>query len=228
MPMLGALAAAGSRGFGQFSSSAGELYNFFVSSAPSGISTYSSGVGSFSYAWSATYGLQTAGDAATGFVYCVQPTNSYTGNYLIQASFWKSTVDTCPDPAIGIWNAANGRTYPTWNWGASSTRISCQLNCTAYAVIYGTSSSANGSGFTFTNNTWYTMHVYHEPTLSRTRFSVTTGQNDWTQSGSVLCSQITLADYYSGSYYVGLASDADGYTIGADSTNFSGMKITKL
>lgn len=214
--------------------SAGSLiktYDFFGTSAPSGITTQTSGVGSYTYDWSATQGLRTAGDAGTGFVYTVQTTDTWLGNFLVQASFQYASGDNCPDPSIAIWPASNGRTSPQWNWGTQASRISYQLNCTSSPVIYGTSVQTQGTAFSFgAVNTWYTLHFYHEPTLSRTRALFTTGQNDWTISGTQLGgSTLTNSNFYSAGtpLYIGLASDADGKTLGAG-CNFSGMRISPL
>lgn len=209
-----------------------QLYNFFTSSAPAGIYTTTSAVGTYLYGWSATYGLQTAGDAGTGFVYTVQTQDSFTGNYLIQASFYYGGSDNCPDPSIAIWPASNGRTAPLWDWAASATRISAQNNCASYLAIYGLTAAATGTAFTYTQNTWYTMHFYHEPSLARSRYVMTLGQNDWTKAGTVAAAEVTGsgAGYYitGQSFYVGLASDADGYALGASSCNFSGLRISPL
>ena len=208
----------------------GYLWNFFTSAAPAGISTFASGIGTYSYSWSATYGLQTAGDANTNFVYTVQPTDSFTGNYLIQSSFLYggSPADNCPDPAIAVWPVANGRTSPIWNWGASATRISVQNNCASSLQIYGYTTTQTSGAFTYSAGSWYTMHFYHEPTLSRCRYAMTFGQNDWTRSGTQIATELTSTESISTAYYVGLASDADGYTLGATSCNFSGLRITPL
>ena len=207
----------------------GVLFDFFTNSAPVGISTYTSGVGTYSYAWSTIYGLQTAGDAGTGFVYTVQTTESFTGDKLIQTSFYYGGSDNCPDPSICVYSASNSRTSPVWNWGTSSTRIAVQNNCASSTQIYGFTNSATGSSFTYSTSNWYTMHFYHEPTLNRCRYAMTAGQNDWTRSNSLMTAEITLSSQsVSGAYYIGLASDADGYSLGANSCNFSGLRISPI
>jgi alpha-tubulin suppressor-like RCC1 family protein len=204
------------------------LWNFFASSAPAGISTFTAtSAPNYAYDWNVSQGLRTVGDAATGFVYTVQPTASYSGNNLFQVSFYNVNSDNCGDPGVAIWPTSNGRTSPIWTWGAQSSRIAAQMNC-PQPVIYGYSNGTNGTSGTYSLNTWYTLHFYHEPSLGRCRFAVTQGQNDWTRSGALFSPEITLNESIASSYYFGIASDNDGGTLGGQQTAFSGLKVTPL
>lgn len=206
----------------------GYLADFFTDTTPANITTATQTVGTYNYAFSSTYGLQTWGDAATGFVYTVQATPSYSTDILIQTSFYYGGTDNCPDPSIAIWPASAGRTSPLWAWSSSGTRIAAQNNCASYLAIYGTSTQSTGTSFTYASGSWYTMHFYHEPSLSRTRYFMTLRFEDWDQVGTQIGGTITLAAYYLNAVYVGLASDADGYAAGQNSCRFSALKITEL
>lgn len=209
---------------------AATIYNFFVSSAPAGISTFTATGGSYTYTWSSANGLITAGDASTSFVYTVQPTTTFTGNYLFQLSFYNVNSDNCADPGIAIWDASNSRTSPTWNWGPSTSRIAAQNNCSSSLSIYGKSNTVNSGSWIYSLNTWYTLHFYHEPTLSRCRYKMTQGQDDWNISGPQIATEVSLNEFISGSYYFGIGSDNDGGTLSNPNqrTAYSALRIFPL
>lgn len=206
-------------------------YNFFTTSAPTGITTRPADSFTYQYDWSASQGLRTAGDAQNDFVYTVQSTASYTGSFLVQVSY--QVIDTTEtDPSIAIWPVANGRDSPYWTWAPNPSRIAYSVDSGAVPYLFGGPSNfyVEGDPYSYTSLAWYTLHMWHEPTQSRTRALQTTGQNDWTISGSqVGGSTLILSQYYSGStpLYIGIASDADGRSLGSG-CNFSGMRITQL
>jgi hypothetical protein len=218
-----------------------EEYSFFASAAPAGISTFApaAGLPNYQYVWDSNLGLRTAGDAnfSLAFAYTVQPTNSYQGNVLIQTSFYKDwRGDTCPDPGMAIWPVANGRTSPQWAWTYNSSRIASQTDCAIALCVYGTAGPFSATASTpisggWTANTWYTMHMWHLPFKSATITQITYGLNDWNRANAVFVANTQISQTLgSAAFYVGVASDNDNATpggvIAANSTNFSGLRIT--
>ncbi|NBS90736.1 hypothetical protein EBS67_12190 [bacterium] len=193
------------------------VWNFFSNSAPAGITTntadpYVWSGSAYQYGWSSTYGLMTAGSATFARQYVVGPTQSYVGDYLIQASF-KCPSSNAPDPSIAIWPVANGRTNASgqssasYVWGANTSRIAVTAGVATSSsnlFIFGNNNSANptevsaslgnvGSGnFNFVAGTWYTLHFWHLPSLSTSRAACTIGQDDWTVSGTRFHNPSTL------------------------------------
>ena len=203
--------------------SAATLWDLKVSSVPSGLNYYPN-QSTLETAFSTLYGYQTAGDAS-GSVYELQTASAYVGDYLFQTSVL--VTNNCSDPALAIFSS-NAAT-PQWAWGTNSTRISLQCNCTT-PYIYGTTNQSNSGGTLGPYSSYYiTMHLWHEPSLFRSRARVTVGLNDWTVSGTQIGSEMQVSDSYGSTpVYCGLASDFDGATLGASSTNFQAMRVTKL
>lgn len=199
------------------------LWDLKVSSVPAGLNYYPS-QSTLQTAFSTLYGYQTAGDAS-GSVYELQTASAYAGNYLFQTSVL--VTDACSDPALAIFSS-NSAT-PQWTWGTNSTRISLQCNCTT-PYLYGTTNQSNSGGTLSPSSSYYiTMHLWHEPTLSRTRARVTVGLNDWTVSGAQIGSEMQVSDNYGSTpVYCGLASDFDSAAISGLSTNFQAIRVTKL
>lgn len=198
-------------------------WNLFTSSAPAGLNYYPD-QSTLQTAFSATYGYQTAGDAS-GSVYELQTAATYTGDHLFECSVL--ITDTCSDPSIAIFNV-NAAT-PQWQWGANPTRIALQCNCTT-PYLYGLTATSDSAGtLPFAPGYYATLHLSHEPSLTRTRAWVTSGQNDWTSSGTQIGSTMQISENYGSTpIYCGIASDFDGASISPTSTNFSAIRVTKL
>jgi len=199
------------------------IWDLKVSSAPEGLNYYP-GQSSLQTQFSATYGYQTAGDAS-GSVYELQTAGAYAGEYLFQTSVL--VTNNCSDPAIAIFSS-NGIT-PVWAWSANGSRISLQCDCTTPG-LFGTSSSNSSSGTLSPSSDYFiTMHLWHEPSLNRTRARVTVGLNDWTLSGTQIGNEMSISDNYGATpVYCGLSSDYDGASVGSTSTNFQTLRVTKL
>lgn len=198
-------------------------WDLLTSSVPAGLNYYP-GQSSLQTAFSATYGYQTAGDAS-GSVYELQTVDSYVGDYRFECSVL--IADSCSDPSIAIFTSPAAT--PQWQWGANGTRVSIQCDCTT-PVFYGTSNSANSGGTIPWGPGYYaTLHLSHEPSQSRTRAWLTSGQNDWTSSGTQIGSTMQINESYGSTpVYCGLASDFDGASLGPNSTNFNALRVTKL
>ena len=61
---------------------------------------------------------------------------------------------------------------------------------------------------------WITMHMYHEPSINLTRYRVTLGKEDWDAVGTQIGASpnggnISIANTFSGTYYVGISGDDD-------------------
>jgi len=194
------------------------LWNLYATSAPSGLSWPNNST-SPSSAWSATYGFQTYGGAAN-VSYPLRTVDSIAGYQLIQTSVWVS--DNCSDASLAIFNGSS----PTWNWGAASSRISLQCNCST-PNLYGTTTSQN-VGANLTPGNWYTMHIAHRPASASTSTKawVTLGKEDWASTGTRVGNVSTSANSYSGNFWVGVSSDFDSASAGASSTNFSAIRIS--
>ena len=195
-------------------------YDLVTSTTPTGL-TYNPSQSTLLSAFSATYGYQTAGDAGTGSVYELYTTDALDGDYLFECTVL--FTDRCSDPAIAIWDSGT----PVWAWGTSSTRISFQSNCqTPY--LYGTSASASTNGsVAYAAGKYITLHLHHQPSLSRTRAWATNAADDWgNESTNLIGSIASIANYYTNPVYCGLASDFDNASLGAASTNFTKLRIT--
>lgn len=195
-------------------------YDLVTSTTPTGL-TYNPSQSTLLSAFSATYGYQTAGDAGTGSVYELYTTDALDGDYLFECTVL--FTDRCSDPAIAIWDSGT----PVWAWGTSSTRISFQSNCqTPY--LYGTSASASTSGsVAYAAGKYITLHLHHQPSLSRTRAWATNAADDWGNESTNLIGNIaSISNYYTNPVYCGLASDYDNVSLSSTSTNFTKLRIT--
>lgn len=194
-------------------------FNLRTSSTPSGL-TYNSGQSSLLSAFNSTYGWQTAGNAS-GNTYELYTSTTFSGDHLFECTVL--FANGCSDPAIAIWSSGT----PSWNWGTHSSRISLQQNCTT-PYIYGTSSQQSaGSSTPTSSSNPITLHLHHQPSLSRTRAWVTTNADDWgNESSNRVGNIMSISNYYSGGVYCGLSSDYDNTSLGSTSTNFTKWRIT--
>jgi hypothetical protein len=200
------------------------ITNFEVASIPAGWVQNSTSAPSSGF--STTYGFMTAGNASN---YPLKSSATFNGDYKIQASFqWN--LNSCPDPSIAISPVG---TTPSWAWGANSSRISLQLNCSSRPQIYGTSLTVGGGSISYTIGSWYTLHLHHLPSQNKFIAYLTTGKNDWDMVGTFLGGTqngITLnGDAITGDYHVYLSSDQDSTSVlGSSSTNFSAVRTAGL
>ncbi len=191
-----------------------------VSSAPTGL-TYVPSQSNLLTAFNTTYGYQTAGNAV-GATYELYTSNSYQGDHLFETTVL--FANGCSDPAIAIWSSGT----PSWQWGTNSSRISLQQNCTG-PYLYGTSQTSGAGGNTPTSSTNpITLHLHHQPSLSRTRAWVTTVADDWgNETTNRVGNIMQISNNYGNSgVYCGLSSDYDGASLGSTSTNFTKWRIT--
>lgn len=191
-------------------------------SLPSGMYQKSDGP---TVTWDST-GVKLSGDAPNdGASYPLRVPSSFTGDYLFQLSTRidenPSGGNWCSDAGIALFTSSYTSSW-TWKWGNQSGRIAVQNNCKK-PHIYGYTNSTNmtnpGSGEVLvspyvSDGGWVTMHMYHEPSLSRTRYEITLGSKDWDASGTRLGSSpnsgiLSIADHYDGTYYVGISADDD-------------------
>lgn len=201
-------------------SSTAELYNLFVSSTPAGLTTVA--MTTPSWAWSSTYGFMTGGDAGTSTSYPLRTINGYTGYVLAQSSVLFE--NSCSDPSLCVFQSG---TSPLWAWAVHSSRIALSNNCQG-PNLYGKSLSsvANGS-VAFGPGVYVTHHLAHDPDNNQTRAWVTQGLNDWTSTGTMVGSVMSIAESFTGtSVQFGLSSDYDGVSPSATSTNFSALRIS--
>lgn len=217
----GTSTTGGAGGFAVGSSSDGSvIFDFTNGSLPSGMYQKSA---SPTLTWTAT-GAEFAGDAGSSNSYPLRIASGFTGDYLFQISTRVDAAGSwCSDSSIAVFNTAYDGTNWPWSWGYLSNRISAQNNCKK-PYLYGTLSSTNmqspNSGSVLTDpylsdGTWVTMHLYHEPSQSRTRYKITIGDKDWEASGTQLGSSpnsgvLELSVSFSGTYYIGIAADNDG------------------
>tara|TARA_R100001443_G_C3363300_1_gene179465 strand:- start:6729 stop:7865 length:1137 start_codon:yes stop_codon:yes gene_type:complete len=198
--------------------------NLKVSSTPTGTTLTSS---SLSTGWSTTYGFQTAGDA-TGFSYPLSLTDSHIGDRLFQATVdWPN--NNCPDPAVAMWIASNGRNYPQWQWsGTNSTRVSFQTNCVSYPQLNTPNGNVQGSSISGALNNFVTLHLWHHQSSSVMRAKITLGEDDWSITGTALggtSTPLSIAYSTTSAVYFGIGSDYDNASLGSESTNFHKLRI---
>ena len=193
-------------------SDSGVVYDLTLGSTPSGM-TASYGQSGPSLSWSSGVGVAMYGNAGSNS-YPLRLTTAFSGDYLFQLS---TRIDnTCSDAGVGLFNSSYTSTW-NWTWSTASGRIAIQNNC-PQPYIYGQSGSTAGTSGVLEpssiggSGTWVTMHFRHESSQSKVRYSVTKGQNDWTESGQLLQSHIQLSEYFSGTYYVGISADFDSGT----------------
>ena len=193
-------------------SDSGVVYDLTLGSTPAGM-TASYGQSGPSLSWSSGVGVAMYGNAGSNS-YPLRLTTAFSGDYLFQLS---TRIDNdCSDAGLGLFNSSYTSTW-NWSWSQASGRIAVQHNCpTPY--IYGQSSQTAGTSDCVKpsniggSGTWITMHFRHLSSQSKVRYSVTKGQNDWTESGQLLQSHIQLSEYFSGTYYVGISADFDSGT----------------
>ena len=148
--------------------------------------------------------------------------NTFQGDHLFECTVL--FANSCSDPAIAIWSSGT----PSWAWGTHTSRISLQQNCTT-PYLYGTSSSQSAGSNTPTSfSNPITLHLHHQPSLSRTRAWVTTVADDWGNESSNRVGNIMSItnNYGSNAVYCGLSSDYDSASLGLYSTNFTKWRIT--
>ena len=209
-----------------------------VSSAPTGITITDTGT-TPSYAFSSTYGFQTAGDTGNGvnFAYPLSGTDALdpTGgvDFLIQATVL--TTDRCSDPSIATWLASGGRSAPIWAWAYNNSRISQQLNCNSYNAIYGRSTNDTGAGSLGTSyyhaGAYITLHYWYAPSVTRVYAAVTDASDDWGITGTQLGTRTAEIGQHFGvsnPVYWGLSSDFDNASLGASSTNFTAVRVRSM
>lgn len=202
----------------------GTVFDFTGGSLPSGMYQDSDGP---TVTWGAS-SVELAGNAPNdGASYPLRVATSFTGDYLFQLSTRidldpGSTTSWCSDAGIGLFDTAYNTSDWTWKWAVSSGRIAAQNNCdtpTLYGHTNTISMSGPNNGDVLMSNYvadggWITMHLYHEPSQSRTRYKVTLGEKDWDASGTQIGNApnggvLQVSDSFSGTYYVGISADDD-------------------
>ena len=201
----------------------GTVFDFTGGSLPSGMYQDSDGP---TVTWGAN-SVELAGNAPNdGASYPLRIATSFTGDYLFQLStridLDPSGSNWCSDAGIGLFNTAYNTSDWTWKWGALSGRIAAQNDCKKPSLYGHTNAtgmtSPNGGNVLITpyvaDGGWVTMHLYHEPSQSRTRYKVTLGSNDWDASGTQIgdapnSGVLQVSDSFSGTYYVGIGADDD-------------------
>ena len=213
------------------------VFDLTGGSLPAGMYQYTGSNVQPTLTWDST-GAKFTGDAGSG-QYPLRLPTAFTGDYLFQLS---TRIDRdsggssnwCSDASIAVFTSLyTSSSGWNWNWGTGGGRISAQNNCqTPY--LYGTTTSANmsvpNSGKVLqdpylTSGTWVTMHFYHEPTQSRTRYKVTVGDKDWAAAGTQLGSHpnggvIQISNSHSGTYYVGISGDDDSNSMYANAFRY--------
>lgn len=201
------------------------LYDFTsVSSVPSGMIQVSVNP---IVSWGSSLGVAmtaSGADVNDQASYPLRVNATFNGDFLFQLS---TRIDAdpggsnyCSDASIGLFNTNTSSTW-TWKWGALAGRISAQNNC-ASPYIYGYSGNTSQSNALQLSGVWVTMHMYHEPSLGRTRYLITRAQNDWALGGTNI-TNITLNESFTGDYWVGLSSDDD-----SDNMYMSAFNVTAL
>ena len=200
----------------------GTVFDFTDGSLPSGMYQKSDGP---TVTWDST-GVKLSGDAPNnGASYPLRVISSFNGDYLFQLSTRidenPSDGNWCSDAGIGLFNTSYTSTW-NWKWDDLSGRIAVQNNCKK-PYIYGHTLETNMVGPNggevlvspyVSDEGWVTMHMYHEPSLSRTRYEVTLGSKDWDASGTRLGNSpnsgiLSIGDHWDGNYYVGISADDD-------------------
>lgn len=211
-------------------------FDFTNGSLPSGMYQANSGP---VVSWDST-GVKLSGDAPNdGYSYPLRIPSSFNWDYLFQLSTRIDADPTgsnwCSDAGIAIFTSSYLSDW-TWKWGSLSGRIAVQNNCRKphiYGPTSSTSMGAPNSGQVLTspyvsNQGWVTMHMYHEPSLSRTRYEVTLGSKDWNATGTRIGSSpnsgiLEISSFFYGDYYVGISADDD-----ADGMYANGFRYIQL
>jgi len=191
--------------------------------------------------WDST-GAKFTGDSGNpGPSYPLRIATGFTGDYLFQLSTRIDQNPTggnwCSDASLAVFNTTYDGSTWTWKWDTGiAGRISAQNNCKR-PYIYGetikTEMTDPSSGNVLdppavSDGDWVTMHLYHEPSLSRTRYEITVGSKDWGATGTRIGTApnsgiLELADSFSGTYWVGVSGDDDD-----DSMYANGLRYSQL
>ena len=212
------------------------VFDLTGGSLPAGMYQYTGSNAQPTLTWNST-GAAFSGDAGSG-QYPLRLPTAFTGDYLFQLS---TRIDQdpggsnwCSDASLAVFNTTYTSTSGwQWKWGTQSGRISAQNNCkkpTLYGYNQSNDMSAPNSGQVLvspyvSDGTWVTMHFYHEPSQSRSRYKVTIGDKDWEAAGTQLGSSpsggvIQIANSYSGTYYVGVSGDDDSNSMYANAFRY--------
>jgi len=155
------------------------------------------------------------GDAGNGRThYPLRYATALQGDYLIQLSHHAGDI-TCRDWGVAV-SADNATsvedTQWLWKWGVNSTRVAVQADC-SNPTVYGTSNSAQVSGANLNSPAaWYTLHMYHRPSVPSTTLTVTAGQSDWELDGTQQGTTVEIAETIveeGTDYWVGIGGDWD-------------------
>ena len=176
--------------------------------------------------WDST-GARFTGDAGSG-QYPLRIPQAFTGDYLFQLSTRidrdsSTSAQWCSDASIGLFNTTYTSTSGwSWKWEhkqaesphkiivenplfmATTSRMTWILRIVV--KFYKSPYVADGG--------WITMHMYHEPSINLTRYRVTLGKEDWDAVGTQIGASpnggnISIANTFSGTYYVGISGDDD-------------------
>ena len=187
--------------------------------------------------WDST-GAKFTGDSSSASSYPLRIATGFTGDYLFQLST-RIDQDTnpnnwCSDASLAIFNTTYDGSVWTFTWGVATGRIAAQNNCdTPYLYGYSTSQQINSpnSGDVLeypyvSSGEWVTMHFYHEPSLSRSRYKVTLGSKDWGATGTQIGNSpnsgiLNIPESFSGTYWVGVSGDDDSDAMYANGFRYS-------
>ena len=201
------------------------IFDLTGGSLPDGMFQYTGSNAQPTLTWGSEGAIFT-GDAGSG-QYPLRLPTEFTGDYLFQLS---TRIDEdpggsnwCSDASIAVFNTSytSGSGWG-WKWSTQTGRISAQNNCPG-PNIYGYNASTkmtspNGGSVLKTpyvnDGDWVTMHLYHEPSLNRTRYKVTAGERDWEAAGTQLGTApnggfLSIANSFQGTYWVGISGDDD-------------------
>lgn len=202
------------------------IFDLTGGSLPSGMYQYTGSNAQPTLTWGSE-GATFTGDAGSG-QYPLRLPTEFTGDYLFQLSTRidkdsSSTTNWCSDASIAVFNTSytSGSGWG-WKWGTQGGRISAQNNCQK-PYIYGYNQQVHitqpsqGNVLTtpyVSDGTWVTMHFYHEPSMSRSRYKVTVGERDWEATGTQLGASpnggvLQIGNSFSGTYWVGISGDDD-------------------
>ena len=201
------------------------IFDLTGGSLPDGMYQYTESNAQPTLTW-ASEGAIFTGDAGSG-QYPLRLPTEFTGDYLFQLS---TRIDQdpggtnwCSDASIAVFNTSytSGSGW-SWKWGTQAGRISAQNNCKkphiyGYNIQDNMDAPNNGDVLItpyVSDGTWVTMHFYHEPSMSRSRYKVTVGERDWEAAGTQLGTSpnggvITVANSFQGTYWVGISGDDD-------------------
>ena len=212
-------------GYGGGGGDGSTIFDLTGGSLPAGMFQYTGNNAQPTLTWGSEGAIFT-GDAGSG-QYPLRLPTEFTGDYLFQLS---TRIDEdpgasnwCSDASIAVFNTSytSGSGWG-WKWSALTGRISAQNNCPTPS-IYGYNASAAmtapGGGSVLiapyvSDGSWVTMHLYHEPSIGRTRYKVTVGERDWEAAGTQLGTApnggiLTIANSFQGTYWVGISGDDD-------------------